>query len=260
VVDAVQEGCMSAPERPRHIVAVESRAARQARLVGEIKALRAEGKAAAANRLANELIASLRPTLIKVARKLAGGAGSLTEDDLVQVGAIEAFKAIDTYDHTKRGAQQFYSWVFYRALRACKEELRLRANMVRASDGEQRGRTKRGAAEKPPKIVVVSTTRQAHNKGDDGPAEGVEFNVIVEESAPSCEEMFGTAQEVRRLRTKLYEMPQQQRDILCRAYGIGRPEEASERDLSQQLGVSRARVKDTLEAARGALRRRMERK
>lgn len=222
---------------------------------------------AEAKRLTNDLLQVLQPFLRVVSNRFSPTArGSLSVEDLMQVGGMEALKLVPKYDHARRGSQTFEDLLFRRAVRACMDQVRMHASDVHVSDGAARNRgvKKVGLA-----VVVnsrdnVDTVHRLDKRGmadfSNVPSsfEGSSIRSGQEEAAETPESLLSEQQEAQLMRAAVYRLPAAQREIVCEVYGIGRPT-ASLREVARKLDVNRARLAGLLEEAQAALKAEIER-
>lgn len=223
---------------------------RAAYLVGEVKRLQLEGLTRQAKCALGELLTELKPIVEKVARRFTASArGSLSHDDLVQVGSIAALAIIDRYDPTReRGRSMLEQMVYREAMRECTQHIRLHSSDVHMSDNAARGRTKKtGEATR-----VLSL--DAPSGGGDGAEDGATlYDAFGVEETTTAEHMLIGEQTNVQIKALVHNLPHEQRALVRWVYGIGQPA-ASIRDVAIQLRVSRAYVAAVLAEARRALK------
>jgi RNA polymerase sigma factor (sigma-70 family) len=234
-------------------------------LVVEVQRLKREGIDVEVKKITSEILIAVKPVLLKATRHFAPSArGSLSEEDLLQVGAIAVLKLLNKYDHEKRGTWTFEGFVLQDAKRAMRDQIWRHSADVMISEGARRGRTKK---EVDVRVSVVSsdaaTLRKRSSVGGSGNSNNGEEEFSqsfasaslqyqqVEHDTP--EALLVTAQEKAGLRKAIGKLPAQHREIVAWVYGIGRPS-ASARDVAAQMDLPRTKVTKLLEEALAMLR------
>ncbi len=217
-------------------------------LVLAIRGCRASGDAQSEREYSGQLMDVLMPELRKLACDFDKSRGSLSREDLVQVAAMEAVKAVDTYQRSKRGEQSFATWVKWRAHRAIMDQIRLHRADVCLPDRAQRGKGKWQQA-----VDLVSKdapeqelSRSATRKNDERRAREADSLVSV---------LIAHERSVL-VQRALAELEPQQEELLSRIYGIGMPREGT-RAVATRWGMSRRRVDELLAQAHDELRARL---
>lgn len=152
-------------------------------------------------------------------------------EDLVSIGTIGLLKAVDTYDGTKG-----YKLVTY-AARCIDNELLMYF----------RGRKKQA------KDVSLFEPIGSDKEGNQ-----ISLYDVLEQEPMDIAVMMDQQNDLMRLR---YILPQvlndREQEIICKRYGIGRKNAATQKEIAKQLGISRSYVsrieKKALEKLRGAL-------
>ncbi|MCP3163321.1 sigma-70 family RNA polymerase sigma factor [Myxococcus qinghaiensis] len=210
-----------------------------------IRACRVEGDAKSERELSNRLLDMLMPLLRKLAGEFDKARGSLSREDLFQVAAMEAIKAVETYQRAKRGEQSFRTWVKWRARRAIMDQIRLHRADVCLPDRAQRGKGKWQRA-----VDLISR---------DAPEQGLSRSATRKHDERLAQEMdrledFLIAHERCVLvQRALAELEPQLAELLSRTYGIGMPREGT-RALAARWCMSRRRVEELLAVAHDELR------
>lgn len=239
-----------------------SRYSRQMDMLMRVRELRGLDDHRGASRVAGDLIVALQPVLLGAARSLKARWGSLMLEDLMQVGAIELIKAIDTFDLTK--SQSFANWVYFRARRAMLNQTRLHSADVKPSDGAQRGRVKKLAVEA--HVQVFSRDEPYSGPGPSG-ADDPAFSGTVQhssnktlgaEESVSPEQALDAAQMDVLMRRCINRLPQSMSDLVAWVHGIGRPEK-SLREIAREKGQPRAKLDAMLKRGEQLLRKMVER-
>lgn len=204
--------------------------------------------------LQGDALKRVRALLRRVAARFTASArGSLAQEDLEQIGAIEALKVFDRYDHARRGSQCVEDLVNRAAMRACVEHIQRHAHDVHVSDWGTRGRQSIDGVHSigkrsPASIKVHSYDSPAEDETQVGAAARYRS-----EEALSPEKMLENAQTSTQLRRALGKLTKEQRELVLRFYGVGQREE-SLRSIAALTDRSRAKLAAELECALAALR------
>lgn len=193
-------------------------------LVAQILASRAGGDRKGAERLTSVLIQRLEPLLRRAANRFERRRGSLSVDDLMQVGRIEVVKAIDSFDAAR--SKTFATLVWWQARRAMNDEIRLRAADVRPSAGAQKKRTG--------DLRVIIDNADAYDDEDPEPLADVQIE----------------AEQARVLLLKLlHRLPRHMADLVRKVHGLGGVEPMSLRDVAKTTGQNRMKLAAELKRA-----------
>lgn len=214
-------------------------------LVEEIRALKAAGNLRRARERAGELLERVRPEIKRAARRYAKIAGSLSLGDLEQIASIEALKAIDRYS---RGcSSDFPTFVYLRAKTKCREHAGLHGSDVHASNCAQRGKTKRAGNVK--MRVLSADDYQAPREL----ARALEEALRIDRPKSDLEAAVVAREDEARVFDAVRRLPHQQRELVCRRFGLNRPEQ-SIRGVAAEWGVSHVRLVRMLGKTLGDLR------
>ncbi|WP_338865163.1 sigma-70 family RNA polymerase sigma factor [Myxococcus stipitatus] len=214
-------------------------------LVLAIRACRIEGDAKSERELSAQLMDMLMPQLRRLAGEFEKSRGSLSREDLVQVAAMEAIKAVETYQRAKRGEQSFRMWVKWRARRAIMDQIRHHRADVCLPDRAQRGKGKCQRSvdlisrDEPSQALGWSATRK-HDDARAQEADGLEALLIAHERCVLVQRA-------------LAELEPQLAELLSCLYGIGRPQEGT-RAVAIRWRMPRHRVEELLAQAHDELR------
>lgn len=184
-----------------------------------------------------ELVARVLPTLRKVAMRFSESArGSLSVEDLIQVGVIEALKLIPRY---RFGA--FEQVVRFRAMRACVDQIRLHSQDVHESAGAQvPSRRMRLKTTPAPMVAVVDAVEAEMGEAGEDP-----------------ETLLSAHQEAARMRRCVNNLPLPYRDIVAWVHEIGRPKKTL-RTLAVERNEPFSRVQALLKEGEARLRALLE--
>lgn len=244
-------GCESfrdAEKSPRGVQSARSSREWIDTLVLAIRSCRDSGDTECERNLSNSLMGMLMPQLRQVAGQFEKSRGSLSREDLVQVAAIEAVKAIETYQRSKRGGQSFGTWVVWRARRAIMDQIRLHRADMCLPDRAQRGK---GKWQRSVDVVSRDAPEQSHatsaTRSQDA-ASALE--------ADSIEDVLIAHERCVLVQRALSQMEPQLEELIARVYGIGLPREST-RAVAARWCMSRRRLDELLAQAHDELRERL---
>jgi RNA polymerase sigma factor (sigma-70 family) len=223
-------------------------------LVVELQARRLAGDMSGAKRLEGELVRVMWPLLVQSARRFEKALGSLSLEDLLQVGALEVHKAVSTFNVERARGQTFEQWTYFRARRAMKDLVGWQSADVTLTDRARRGRPEKRRGDNVTPLHVESQDRKGGEGQEHESAPVFASSILALQVADETpEDAAASAQSLERLSRALRDLPAQQRDAIARAYGIGRARQ-SVREISRELGVPRARIDQWLAVAVAELR------
>jgi RNA polymerase sigma factor (sigma-70 family) len=234
-------------------------------VVAEIQELRAAGREREAGRMSDRLM-RLAPiaSLLRECAFAVKERGSLSIDDLKQVGAIEVFKAIRTFDPSS--GTTFEYWCRYRVNRAIRDQVMLHSSDVHASHHDKRKSpsqiSKRSqAGDEGIAVQVVSTDAPVK----DGDGRDVEPATRFADADPSAvqphetpEQLFESAEQDARVREAVRSLPTLEREIVKRVYGFGY-EKQSIRSIEVTMNIPRAKAALLLKRGMGLLQKALSR-
>lgn len=189
-------------------------------------------------RAETELVRLLTPRVRTEAVRWVRAGTSLQVDDLVQVGLMAALRCVCRYELS---TSDFEPFVHREVRRSLRDYARLHSHDVRPSYDAQRGRTAGGAS----RCSVVSWDDLPTTEREDG-----------EHSRESAlpEEALAANQERARLLRLVATLPQEERHLVERRFGLGRYDAASSRELARFAGVSRTVTDGVIAGALATLR------
>lgn len=224
-----------------------------------VQELERQGAVKEARRYAQEVVQRCKPLLRSRARQLA--AGSVTFEDLMQIGALEVWRSIAKFSVTAARGQPFEYWARARAYVRMRNHVVLHAYDVHMSDGARRGRTKSAGTVG---VEWIESQDAPHPYDNDlRPrssfwADYWDGQIRRGDAAPSPEEMLEAAQMEALVRRYVNRLPAPLRDLVAWVHGIGRPR-ASLREIARQWNTPRARLDTDLKRGERMLRRLIER-
>lgn len=241
-------------------------------VVVEIQALRRCGDVRGERRRSNDLMRLMRPLLAKGVRRYKSAFGSLSEDDLVQVASLAAFRCVESFDSTR--GQTFEQWSYFSVNRAIKDHVARHSGDVAVTEGDRRGRTKRSKSIDFEAGVLVlnrdsrfgqffgGDQQQRDQYGLEGGATSPgdvcsQCSWDDDQSPPTPEQLLADEQSKARVYAALRTLPRSTRDIVQRAWGIG-CDKQSVREIERVVKIPRARIAAVLDSTLVVLRKVLE--